>query len=375
MPLPVGLSTVTVTGTYKHPDGTPMTGKLLFTPEPAILTSGAYGTLLLGTIEAALDVNGAVTVALLATDDADVTPVGWTYRVQERWHDAPGRSYPLSLPAAAPAVDLADVAPTAAAEGEYVVVTGPQGPPGSEADAEAYTDAAVATHAADTTVVHGITDTAALETSSGAQAKVTAHSGATDPHGDRAWADATFATITVVDTLNGTVTTLSGTVTTLNGFLDDIFARIAAIEGGTAFLAGVNSTGPVRVIGADLSVEGTGKGYRFRRGGGGLDLEATGADLIISNWSGGDFTGTQRSYFRLSADAQNAQVAGKVEFVDGLYGATRHVLDGAANQVGFFGAAPVSKPTVTGSWADGSAGESLAAALALLGLITDDTTP
>ncbi|NWF25254.1 hypothetical protein HW130_03075 [Streptomyces sp. PKU-EA00015] len=131
MPLPAGLSTVTVTGTYAHPDGSPFKGKLLFTPEPAILTSATHGTLILGTIEATLDEAGEVTVTLLATDDADVTPVGWTYRVQERWYDAPGRSYPLSLPAAAPNVDLADVAPTAPSAGEYVVVTGPQPPLGA----------------------------------------------------------------------------------------------------------------------------------------------------------------------------------------------------------------------------------------------------
>lgn len=373
MPLPVGLSTVTVTGTYKHPDGTAMQGKLLFTPEPAILTSGAHGTLLLGTIEATL-VNGVVTATLLATDDPDVTPSGWTYIVQERWYDAPGRSYPLSLPAAAPTVDLADVAPTAPAAGVYVVVTGPQGPPGSNADAEAYTDAAVATHTADTTAVHGIANTAALETTSGATAKVTAHTGATDPHGDRANAAATYATITVVNTLTGTVTTLSGNVANLDVFVNDCLSRVAAIEQGTAFLAGLNSTGPVRVIGADLSVEGTGKGYRFRRGGGGLDLEATGADLIVSNWSGTAFNGTQRSYDRYSADAMNVQHAGKREYVSALYGATRHVIDGTADQLGFHGKAPVGQQAVTGSRGGNAALASLLTALDTLGIIDDQTS-
>ncbi|GFH34308.1 hypothetical protein [Streptomyces pacificus] len=235
MALPIGLSTVTVSGSFKAPDGTARKGKLLFTPEPAILTSATHDTLVLGTTVATLDVDGAFTVTLLATDDADVTPTGWTYRVTERWHDAPGRSYPLSLPAAAPAVDLADVTPTAPAEGEYVVITGPQGPPGSEADAEAYTDAAVAAHAAATTAVHGIPDTAALETTSGATAKVTTHAAATDPHGDRAYADATFATITVV-------TTLSGDVSNLDSFVQDCLTRVANIEQGVAFLAAVNTS-------------------------------------------------------------------------------------------------------------------------------------
>jgi hypothetical protein len=344
MALPIGLSTVTVSGTYKHPDGTAFKGKLIIVPEPAILTSGAHGTFILGTIEATLDADGDVSVTLLATDDPDVEPSSWTYRVIERWYDAPGRSYPLSLPAAAPVVDLADVTPTAPAEGEYVVVTGPagpQGPPGadgSEAEAEAYTDAAV-----------------------------TAHTAAADPHGDRAWASSIFATITALDTTNGNVITL-------NGFLDDIFARLSAIEGGTAFLAGLNSTGPVRVIGADLSIEGTGKGYRLRRGGGALDLEAAGADLLVSNWSGGDFTGTQRSYDRYSADALNVQHAGKREFVDALYGTTRHVIDGTANQLGFHGATPVAQQAVTGSRGGNAALASLLTALDTLGIIDDQTT-
>lgn len=48
---------------------------------------------------------------------------------------------------------------------------------------------AVTTHSGATTSVHGIANTAALETTTGSAAKVTAHAGASDPHGDRAYAD------------------------------------------------------------------------------------------------------------------------------------------------------------------------------------------
>ncbi|MFI2437415.1 hypothetical protein [Streptomyces sp. NPDC018693] len=92
----------------------------------------------------------------------------------------------------------------------------------------------------------------------------------------------------------------------------------------------VTILGAVVINGADLSVLGTGKGYRFRRGGDALDVEATGVDLLISNWSDDAFGGnggTQRSYFRLSADAQNIQAAGKIESVAALYGAAVHTLD------------------------------------------------
>jgi hypothetical protein len=311
MPLPVGLSTVTVTGTYTHPDGAPFTGKVLFTPEPAILTSATHGVLILGTVEATA-VAGVVSVTLLATDDPDVTPSGWTYLVQERWYNAPGRTYPISLPAAAPAVDLSGIAPTAAAEGDYVVVTGPAGPQGEQGEP-------------------GATGAAGPQGETGP-------AGPEGPPGEVTQAE-----------------------------LDTALALKADKTGATF-------TGAVNVTGADLSITGTGKAYRFRRGGNGLDLEATGADLIVSNWSGPAFDGTQRSYDRYSADALNVQHAGKREYVDALYGATRHVIDGTANQTGWYGATPVGKQTVTGSRTDGTALASLLTALATLGWITDNTT-
>lgn len=151
---------------------------------------------------------------------------------------------------------------------------------------------------------------------------------------------------------------------------------LAAALAALAPLAGATFTGVVTIDDTDFVILGTGKGFRFRPTGSALDLEGAGADFLISNWSGATVgAGSQRSYFRLSADAQNVQIAGKVEFVDALYGATRHVLDGAANTAGFFGATPMGRPTVAGSWADGSAGVSLADALADLGLITNNTTP
>lgn len=287
MPLPVGLSTVTVSGTFKQPDGTAMRGKVLFRPEPAILTSATHGVLMLGTIEATLDAQGAFSVTLLATDDSDVTPTGWTYRVTERWYDAPGRSYPLSLPLAAPTVDLADVAPTAAAEGEYAVVTGPPGPTGATGPAgpagptgatgaagatgatgpagpegpqgetgpqpelgAAGAGAGIALRSTDPTTTNSRTPTAhatshgsgggdpvapasiGAETPSGAQskadavataaaadatAKVSAHTAASDPHGDRAYGNAAFYPMA------------SGN--TLNGFVDDALNRVQALEG------------------------------------------------------------------------------------------------------------------------------------------------
>jgi hypothetical protein len=44
-------------------------------------------------------------------------------------------------------------------------------------------------------------------------------------------------------------------------------------------------------------------------------------------------------------------------------------------KLGFFGASCVSKPTVGGSWSDGSAARNVLAALVQLGLVNDATTP
>ncbi|MEW2266878.1 hypothetical protein, partial [Streptomyces sp. NPDC047868] len=205
------------------------------------------------------------------------------------------------------------------------------------------------------------------ETSGTATTAVSAHAAATDPHGDRSWADSKFATITNLGTLNTAVTDL-------DGFVQDCLTRVSAIEAGTAWLSGLNVDGDAHVANGDLTVSDVTKGYRFRRGGSALDLEATGADLILSNWSGTGFNGTQRSYDRYAADNHAAQHAGLREFVSSLYGAVVHTIDPNGNRLGFHGKAPVTQQAVTGSRTDGSALASLLTALDTLGVIDDQST-
>lgn len=147
--------------------------------------------------------------------------------------------------------------------------------------------AAVAAHSADTSDVHGIASTAALETQSGAQSKadaaqsaattaaatdasskVTTHSGASDPHGDRAWADTKFATALNLATLNGTVNDLTATVTAIDGYLNDALTRVSAIEQGTAFLAGGHYTERVELVDSTPPVVNPAAGvYVYSEGG------------------------------------------------------------------------------------------------------------
>lgn len=150
MALPVGVPTVTVVDSRTHPDGGPMRGRIVLRPEPALITNPDGGHIVLGDAEARW-VDGELTLTVIAVDAPGYTPTGWTYTVFEYPDDAPMRSYPVLLTAAlGPTVDLAALAPVAPYTGDYVLVPGPPGPagpPGSEANAQAYTDAQIATRA------------------------------------------------------------------------------------------------------------------------------------------------------------------------------------------------------------------------------------
>ena len=406
MPFPDGVQTVTLTAGasgYRAIDGDAYQGTIRLTPSVSRVVSAEHGVIVLGIENITLGASGEFTKTLLATDAEGFSPSGWTYRVDEEFTNAPGRSYNLSLPASAANAALPSVIEVESSAGTVLspAVLSVNGETGAvtldAADVGAVTAARQITAgtglsgggtlAADRTLAVSF-GTTATTVCAGNDARLsdartpTAHaashgSGGSDPitidQSQVSGLSVALAAKASTVYVDGTFAT-QATVSTLDGFVQDCLTRVAAVEQGTAFLAALNVAGPAQVAGGNLTVTDFTKGYRFRVDGGALDLEATGSDLIVSNWSGNGFNGTQRSYLRMSADAQNLQIAGKVEYVDALYGATRHVLDGATNTVGFFGASPVGRQTVSGSWGDGSAGQSLAAALATIGLITNSTT-
>lgn len=386
MPLPVGVDAVTLnagTNGLRGPDGTARTGTVTLTPSVDRVVSSEHGMIVLGPSNATLGASGQFTLGpILATDADGFTPSGWTYRVDENFTGQPPRSYSVSLPASVPVVALPDLVEVSASDGTVVLQPPGGGTPSATVVAEtgygqsatagvatAYsrgdhshgtpalppTGTTAGTYAAgnDSRLSDARTPTAhAASHGSGgsdpvtpaaigadptgtASAAVSSHAGASDPHGDRAYANSTFAT--------------QSTVSTIDGYLNDALTRLQAIEQGTAYLAGGHFTGPVDMTSSltvggyttlqggqfngdfaafgDMTLYGTNKGFRFRRGGSATDFEGAGTDLLVSVWSGGDFSGTQHSYLRLSADAQNAQLAGPLEVVSALYGGAVHKLD------------------------------------------------
>ena len=347
MAFPIGTPTVTLVGTLPAAAvGTPFTGQVVLKPSAELIDADRHAIYPGGGKVAIVD--GAFSIELIPNDAAGIEPEGWRWYVDVQptggqrlafWtdiHGADGATVQLDTlvpvpapgggPGPGPAGDSAyEVAVDDGFEGtvtEWLAsLVGPAGPTGDTGP----------------TGAQGIQGPVGPEGPEGPQGD-TGPQGPEGPPGEITEAELTTA------------------------------LALKADKSGATF------TGDVVVNGADLSVVGTGKAYRFRRGGGGLDYEGAGADLIFSMWENGDFTGTQRSFDRYSSGELTAQHAGKREYVDALYGATRHVIDGTTNTTGWYGATPVGQQTVTGSRADGTALTSLLTALAALGWIDDQTT-
>ncbi|MGW0780339.1 glycerophosphodiester phosphodiesterase [Streptomyces sp. NPDC002913] len=172
MALPDSLPTVTLTGTYTHPDGTPMKGSVSVTPTCGTVVAADTGYTIQGRAKQKISSNGQVTLTVLATDADGINPQNFTYQVTIAFPDATGNTFAIELPAAAPVVQLPAITPATPSDGDYLVITGPEGPEGpagadgadgepgpqgepgppgadgNNADAEQYTDDAVAAEVA-----------------------------------------------------------------------------------------------------------------------------------------------------------------------------------------------------------------------------------
>lgn len=126
MGLPESIPTVTVSGRYLAPDGTPLTGQVIWRA-PSLLTFPSADVFLGGPVTAPLDASGRFEVVLPATDAPGMNPNNWAYTVSEQLTGVPAnRSYSVLLPQSTPVVDLADVVPADPTTPTYVPVPGSQ---------------------------------------------------------------------------------------------------------------------------------------------------------------------------------------------------------------------------------------------------------
>lgn len=107
MPLPVGLDTVTLTGTYQDVLGNPLSGViriegptwLVDTTNDLVFTANETVTL----------VNGTFSVELPATDATGIVPNPFTYQVVEIIEGMRPHRYRISLPKSSPTADISDL--------------------------------------------------------------------------------------------------------------------------------------------------------------------------------------------------------------------------------------------------------------------------
>lgn len=115
MALTANLSTVTVGGQYVDVAGNPIAGQIKFTPRAILVDTSGDQVIVNRTITVDLDANGEFTVVLPVTDDTDISPVDFTYRVEEAFSG--GRTYDITLPSTPSTQNLADKVPAAPAGG------------------------------------------------------------------------------------------------------------------------------------------------------------------------------------------------------------------------------------------------------------------
>lgn len=130
MALPANVGKGTVEGIILDGDGNPVTGKFVFTPSVANLkdaTALPPVTIVPGKEEVTLDGTGAFTIDLLATDDPDLNPTGWTWEVSFSG-SVQIATFHMSVPEGS-TQDITLVAPVAKSGGTAVIV-GPGVPDG-----------------------------------------------------------------------------------------------------------------------------------------------------------------------------------------------------------------------------------------------------
>lgn len=124
-----GLVWTKLTGRYIDAEGKPLQGEIEFAP-PSVLVLPDAATISVTPAKVKLDETGQFAVYLISTDNPDMSPTGWTYKVLEKIKGAMIRQFHIFLPADPPEVDISKLSPVSPYAGRYLPVVGPQGPKG-----------------------------------------------------------------------------------------------------------------------------------------------------------------------------------------------------------------------------------------------------
>lgn len=96
-----------LTGTYIQPDGSPVKGRVTFTPAVRVKSSTSFIVASPSTVR--LDSSGSFEIELECTDDESTLPAGWTWKVVEKFEG--GRTFYFELPYDSESFDLSDAVP------------------------------------------------------------------------------------------------------------------------------------------------------------------------------------------------------------------------------------------------------------------------
>lgn len=111
MPFPGDLTTRTVTGTFRWGNGAPQNGYVTFTPSADLVDS--TGNVIVPALPVTATLyGGSLSISLLCTDNADISPSGWSWIVTVNIAGGAARTpYNVLIATGAGSIDLAKLAP------------------------------------------------------------------------------------------------------------------------------------------------------------------------------------------------------------------------------------------------------------------------